>query len=141
MAVFAAADAPLRARQVCEAMDLEITPNTSNNTRLKLKRLVERGILVTPPDGTTESNHPRSPSGPDCSQLAETATAHEARILAFPQDPALMIKRNLQLCRGWIAARTPTTVPTWTDGIRIHHGRLASGSGSGSGCGSGSGFR
>lgn len=83
MTVFAVADAPLRARQVCEAMDLEITPSTSNNTRLKLKRLVERGILVTPPDGTTESNHPRSPSGPDCSGLAETATAHEARILAF----------------------------------------------------------
>jgi hypothetical protein len=40
MAVFAAADAPLRARKVCEAMDLEIAPNTINNTRLKLKRLV-----------------------------------------------------------------------------------------------------
>ncbi|MFL4909663.1 hypothetical protein ACJ6WF_42620 [Streptomyces sp. MMS24-I2-30] len=46
MAVFAAADAPLRARQVCEAMDLEIAPNNINNTRLKLKRLAERGILV-----------------------------------------------------------------------------------------------
>jgi hypothetical protein len=46
MAVFAAADHPLRARQVCEAMDLEIAPNTINNTRLKLKRLVERGSLA-----------------------------------------------------------------------------------------------
>ncbi|MGV9358667.1 hypothetical protein [Streptomyces misionensis] len=46
MAVFAAADAPLRARQVCEAMDLEIAPNNINNTRLKLKRLAERRILV-----------------------------------------------------------------------------------------------
>ncbi|MGW2719777.1 hypothetical protein [Streptomyces sp. NPDC001492] len=46
MAVFAAADAPLRARQVCQAMDLEIAPNNINNTRLKLKRLAERGILV-----------------------------------------------------------------------------------------------
>ncbi|MFF4754992.1 hypothetical protein ACWD5R_33270 [Streptomyces sp. NPDC002514] len=46
MAVFAAADAPLRARQVCEAMGLEIAPNNINNTRLKLKRLAERGILV-----------------------------------------------------------------------------------------------
>ncbi|GAA2622842.1 hypothetical protein GCM10010307_07670 [Streptomyces vastus] len=27
-------------------MDLEIAPNTINNTRLKLKRLVERGILA-----------------------------------------------------------------------------------------------
>ena len=43
MAVFAAADAPRRARQVCEAMDLEIAPNNINNTRLKLKRLTERG--------------------------------------------------------------------------------------------------
>ncbi|GGL14804.1 hypothetical protein [Streptomyces flaveus] len=46
MALFAAADAPLRARRVCEAMDLEIAPNNINNTRLKLKRLTERGIAV-----------------------------------------------------------------------------------------------
>ncbi|MFG2026301.1 hypothetical protein [Streptomyces sp. NPDC048825] len=45
-AVFAAADAPLGARAVCEAMDMEIAPNNINNVRLKLKRLVERGILV-----------------------------------------------------------------------------------------------
>jgi hypothetical protein len=43
MAVFAAADAPLRARAVCEAMDLEIAPGDINNVRLKLKRLAERG--------------------------------------------------------------------------------------------------
>ncbi|MGW3044172.1 hypothetical protein ACWC9T_29950 [Kitasatospora sp. NPDC001159] len=46
MAVFAAADAPLRARTVCEAMDMEIAPSDINNVRLKLKRLAERGILV-----------------------------------------------------------------------------------------------
>ncbi|WP_078629530.1 hypothetical protein [Streptomyces sp. 142MFCol3.1] len=46
MAVFAAADTPLRARAVCEAMDLEIAPSNVNNVRLKLKRLVERGILI-----------------------------------------------------------------------------------------------
>ncbi len=51
MTVFAAADAPLRARQVCEAMDLEIAPNNINNTRLKLKRLAERGILVETEQG------------------------------------------------------------------------------------------
>ncbi|MGW4101877.1 hypothetical protein [Streptomyces sp. NPDC004976] len=51
MAVFAAANAPLWARQVCEAMDLEIAPNTINNTRLKLKRLVERGILAETEQG------------------------------------------------------------------------------------------
>ncbi len=51
MAVFAAADAPLRARAVCEAMDLEIAPSNVNNVRLKLKRLVERGILTEPEQG------------------------------------------------------------------------------------------
>jgi predicted nucleic acid-binding Zn-ribbon protein len=51
MAVFAAAEAPLRARQVCEAMDMEIAPNNINNTRLKLKRPTERGILVETQQG------------------------------------------------------------------------------------------
>ncbi|MFI1370074.1 hypothetical protein [Streptomyces griseochromogenes] len=46
MAVFAAAEAPLRARAVCEAMEVEIAPNNINNVRLKLKRLAERGILA-----------------------------------------------------------------------------------------------
>ncbi|MFG2677353.1 hypothetical protein [Streptomyces sp. NPDC048445] len=46
MAVFAAADHPLRARQVCEAIDLPIAPNNINNVRLKLKRLADRGILA-----------------------------------------------------------------------------------------------
>ncbi|GHB91939.1 MULTISPECIES: hypothetical protein [Streptomyces] len=36
---------------MCEAMDLEITPNSINNTRLKLKRLTERGILVETEQG------------------------------------------------------------------------------------------
>ncbi|MFI0453658.1 hypothetical protein [Actinomadura sp. 6N118] len=51
MALFAAADAALRARQVCEAMDLKVAPNNINNTRLKLKRLTERGILVETEQG------------------------------------------------------------------------------------------
>jgi hypothetical protein len=51
MTVFTAADGPLRARQVCEAMDLRIAPNTINNARLKLKRLVERGILAETEQG------------------------------------------------------------------------------------------
>ncbi|GAX58714.1 hypothetical protein [Streptomyces olivochromogenes] len=58
MAVFAAAEAPLRARQVCEAMDLEIAPNTINNTRLKLKRLVERGILTETEQGLFTPTRP-----------------------------------------------------------------------------------
>lgn len=51
MAVFAAADAPMRARAVCEAMDLEIAPNNINTIRLKLKRLSGRGLLSEPEQG------------------------------------------------------------------------------------------
>ncbi|WP_406274342.1 hypothetical protein OH779_39100 [Actinacidiphila glaucinigra] len=51
MAVFAAADAPLRAWAVCEAMDVKNAPNNVNNVRLKLKRLVDRGILTEPEPG------------------------------------------------------------------------------------------
>lgn len=47
---------PLRARQVCEAMDLEIAPNNVDNTRLKLKRLAERGILVETEQGLSGQN-------------------------------------------------------------------------------------
>ncbi|MEU5632411.1 hypothetical protein ACH47C_20045 [Streptomyces rishiriensis] len=57
LAVFTAADAPLRARQVCEAMDMEIA-NTFNNTRLKLKRLTERGILVETGQGSFTQPQP-----------------------------------------------------------------------------------
>jgi hypothetical protein len=45
MAMFPEADAPLRARNVCEAMDLDLVPNNINNVRIKLKRLTGRGIL------------------------------------------------------------------------------------------------
>ncbi|WP_326611282.1 hypothetical protein OIE62_22055 [Streptomyces scopuliridis] len=51
MAVFTAADHPLRARQVCEAMDLTVAPNNINNIRLKLKRLTDRGILAETEQG------------------------------------------------------------------------------------------
>ncbi len=55
---FAAADAPLRARAVCESMNLEIAPNSVNNVRLKLKRLVERGILTEPEQGLLTQPRP-----------------------------------------------------------------------------------
>ena len=48
MVVFAQADGPLRARGVCEAMDLDLAPNHINNVRIKLKRLAGRGILTEP---------------------------------------------------------------------------------------------
>ncbi|MFJ2162751.1 hypothetical protein [Streptomyces sp. NPDC087856] len=62
MAVFAAANAPLRARAVCEAMGLEIVPNTINNVRLKLKRLAERGILAETEHGLFTLPRPHPPS-------------------------------------------------------------------------------
>jgi hypothetical protein len=46
MAVFTDADAPLRARDVCEAMDPNLAPNNINNVRIKLKRLVRLAILA-----------------------------------------------------------------------------------------------
>lgn len=46
MAVFTAADHPLRARQMCEAVDLAVAPNNINNVRLKLKRPAGSGILT-----------------------------------------------------------------------------------------------
>ncbi|WP_307631329.1 hypothetical protein [Streptomyces turgidiscabies] len=51
MAVFTAADHPLRARRVCEATDLPVAPNNINNVRLKLKRLTDRGILTETEEG------------------------------------------------------------------------------------------
>jgi hypothetical protein len=51
MAVFTAGGHPLRARQVCEAMDLPVAPNNINNVRLKLKRLANRGILTETEQG------------------------------------------------------------------------------------------
>jgi hypothetical protein len=51
MTVFTETDSPLRARAVCEALDLEVAANTVNNTRLKLKRLVRRGILTETEQG------------------------------------------------------------------------------------------
>lgn len=59
VAVFAAADAPMRARAVREAMDLKIAPNNINNIRLKLKQLVGRGILSEPDQGLF--TQPRAP--------------------------------------------------------------------------------
>ena len=37
---------PLRARDLCVALDLPIVPKNTENIRSKLKRLVSRGILV-----------------------------------------------------------------------------------------------
>jgi hypothetical protein len=48
MAVFATTDAALRARQVCEAMGMEIAPNNINNTRKSETDISPRTALSHP---------------------------------------------------------------------------------------------
>lgn len=38
----------MRARDICEALDLSILPKSTEGIRSKLKRLVPRGILAEP---------------------------------------------------------------------------------------------
>ncbi|UGQ12075.1 hypothetical protein LO772_00200 [Yinghuangia sp. ASG 101] len=40
------ADRPLRARNICEALDHELLPKNIEGTRAKLKRLVKLGVLT-----------------------------------------------------------------------------------------------
>lgn len=51
LTVFANAEKPLRARDLCQALDLPIVPKNSEGIRSKLKRLVTRGILTEPEPG------------------------------------------------------------------------------------------
>ncbi|MCI0385085.1 hypothetical protein [Streptomyces sp. CNQ085] len=46
LAVFHKATGPLRARDVCEALDHKLLPKNVEGTRAKLKRLVKLGILT-----------------------------------------------------------------------------------------------
>ncbi|MFI8405169.1 hypothetical protein ACIGG5_33670 [Streptomyces sp. NPDC085463] len=46
LGVFNDATGPLRARDVCEALDHELLPKNIEGTRAKLKRLVKLGILT-----------------------------------------------------------------------------------------------
>jgi len=48
---FATADHPLRAKDVCEALDTGFEPKHIEGMRSKLKRLVKRGILEEPTPG------------------------------------------------------------------------------------------
>lgn len=64
MAVFTAAGHPLRARQVCEAIDPPVAPNNINNVRLKLKPLSERGILTEAEQGMFTQSRLQSMTSP-----------------------------------------------------------------------------
>lgn len=46
LAVFNEAAGPLRARDVCEALDYELLPKNIEGARAKLKRLVKLGVLT-----------------------------------------------------------------------------------------------
>ncbi|WP_369776420.1 hypothetical protein [Streptomyces sp. R33] len=46
LSVFNDATGPLRARDICEALDLELLPKNIEGTRAKLKRLVKLDILT-----------------------------------------------------------------------------------------------
>jgi hypothetical protein len=46
LAVFADTARPMRARDLCQALDLPIAPKNTENIRSKLKRLASRGILI-----------------------------------------------------------------------------------------------
>ncbi|WP_225446692.1 hypothetical protein [Streptacidiphilus sp. PB12-B1b] len=69
LAVFADTDAPLRARNVCEAMDLPLTPNNINNIRTKLKRLTRHGILTEIAPGQFTTAQPLPTGEPTAAPL------------------------------------------------------------------------
>jgi hypothetical protein len=52
LAAFNEATGPLRARDVCEALDHELLPKNIEGTRAKLKRLVKLGILIEADTGS-----------------------------------------------------------------------------------------
>ncbi|MDJ0346433.1 hypothetical protein QMK19_35670 [Streptomyces sp. H10-C2] len=51
LTALADAGRPMRARDLCEALDLPIFPKNTEGIRSKLKRLVTRGILAEPEPG------------------------------------------------------------------------------------------
>ncbi|WP_316770387.1 hypothetical protein [Streptomyces sasae] len=52
LAVFNATTGPLRARDICQALDFELLPKYVERTRTKMKRLVTIGILIEAEPGT-----------------------------------------------------------------------------------------
>jgi hypothetical protein len=58
LAVFADTARPMRARDLCQALDLPIVPKNTENIRSKLKRLASRGILIETEPGLFTQPHP-----------------------------------------------------------------------------------
>ncbi|MFE9783739.1 hypothetical protein ACFYPA_37065 [Streptomyces sp. NPDC005775] len=57
LAVFNDATGPLRARDICQALDFELLPKHIERTRAKMKRLVTLGILTETEPGTFSKQH------------------------------------------------------------------------------------
>ena len=65
LTAFADLQRPLRARDLCLALDLPIVPKNTESIRSKLKRLVSRGILIETEPGLF--TQPRPQPGPRAS--------------------------------------------------------------------------
>ena len=66
LTAFADLRRPLRARDLCVALDLPIAAKNTENIRSKLKRLASRGILVETEPGLFTQPHPKpSPQASD----------------------------------------------------------------------------
>ncbi|MBV6699979.1 hypothetical protein [Kitasatospora aureofaciens] len=48
----------MRARDLCEGLDLPILPKNTEGIRFKLKRVVSRGIHIEPGPGSFAQPHP-----------------------------------------------------------------------------------
>ena len=62
LAAFEQADDGLHARDVCQALGLGTEPRHTENTRAKLKGLVNRGILIEPDPGLFTLPRPTPPT-------------------------------------------------------------------------------
>ncbi|MFE2972473.1 hypothetical protein ACFXKC_54845 [Streptomyces sp. NPDC059340] len=61
---FADAAGPMRARDLCERLDLAIMPKNIESTRHKLKRLVSLGVLTEPEPGLFAKHRPSNSAPP-----------------------------------------------------------------------------
>ncbi|RKT09267.1 hypothetical protein BX285_6346 [Streptomyces sp. 1114.5] len=64
LTVFADAAGPMRARDLCERLDLAIMPKNIESTRHKLKRLVSLGVLAEPEAGLFALHCPSNSAPP-----------------------------------------------------------------------------
>ena len=59
LTAFAGLQRPLRARDLCLALDLPVLPKNTESIRSKLKRLASRGILIETEPGLFAQPHPK----------------------------------------------------------------------------------